>query len=322
MNRLQMYLVCLLFGISHLLYSQQLSLFSQYRENQTIINPAAVGSNYLSYQQNISFGLSYRSQWKGIEGAPKTTVLRGDYLYTDGAPINLIAGGYLINDQTGPTGYTGLYGRVGGLLSDDPYFSGISAALTFGAVQYRVKSSEIRLRQSNDILTVENQNKIFPDVGLGVFAYKQFERGFFDGDYLYGGLSAPQIMGLNLTFKDVDGEFSTQRVQHYYAMLGYYKFFGKDGFIEPSAWLKFTPNAPVNVDFNVRYQMAQNFWIGGGGSTAGAMHGEFGFLIGENLDFENTLKVGYSFDYFFQPYGPYTGGAHEINISYSIDDHY
>jgi type IX secretion system PorP/SprF family membrane protein len=309
-------------GISCQLFSQQLPLFSQYREYQTFINPASVGSNYLSYEQNISFGVSYRSQWQGIEGAPKTAILRGDYMNKQGSPVNLLAGAYLINDQTGPTGFTGLYGRVGGVLSDDPYFSGIAAGLSFGMVQYRVNSSEIRLRQPNDVLSVDDQTKIFPDVGLGVFAYKQFERGFFDGDYVYGGISVPQVMGLDLTFKDDDGEFSTRRVQHFYATAGYYKFFGKNGFLEPSVWLKYTPNAPVNIDFNLRYQMAQNFWVGGGGSTAGTMHAEVGFLLGENLNFENTLKIGYSFDYFYRSYGPYTGGSHEINITYSIDDSY
>lgn len=322
MNRLQTYLMCLFLGISLQVSSQQLSLFSQYRENQTIINPASVGSNYLSYEQNLSFGASYRLQWQGIEGAPTTAILRGDYLHKDGSPVSLLTGGYLMNDQTGPTGFTGLYGRIGGVLSDDPYFSGIAAALSVGVVQYRVNSSAIRLRQPNDVLSVDDQQKIFPDVGLGVFAYKQFEKGFFDGDYVYGGISVPQVMGLDLRFKDDDGEFSTRRVQHYYATVGYYKFFGKNGFIEPSAWVKFTPNAPVNVDFNVRYQMAQNFWIGAGGATAGTLHTELGFLIGENLNFDNTLRVGYGFDYYFRPYGPYTGGAHEINITYSLDTNY
>ncbi len=314
-----MYLVCLISGISLQVSSQQLSLFSQYRENQTIINPASIGSSYLGYDQNLSFGASYRLQWQGIEGAPRTTLLRGDYLDRNGGSVNLLTGGYLINDQTGPTGFTGLYGRIGGVLSDDPYFGGIAAALSVGAVQYRVKTSEIRLRQPNDILTVEDQHKIYPDVGLGVFAYKQLERGAFDGDYVYGGISIPQIMGLDLQFKEDDGEFSVKRVQHYYASAGFYKFLGKDDFIEPSVWLKFAPNAPINVDFNIRYQMAQNFWVGVGGATSGSMHTELGFLIGDNLGFDNTLKIGYGFDYYFRPYGPYAGGTHEINISYSLD---
>ena len=71
---------------------------------------------------------------------------------------------------------------------------------------------------------------------------------------------------------------------------------------------------------NLIYQIAQNFWLGLGGSTAQSMHIEGGILLGENLGFDNTLKVGYGYDYSFSSYGPYTGGSHEINITYAIDN--
>lgn len=320
MNRLPAFLVCLfIIGITSNISSQQLSLFTQYRENQTILNPAAPGSNFLGYGQNLSFGATYRLQWQGIENSPTTAVLRGEYLYESGGSFNLLSGGYLINDQTGPTGFTGLYGRIGGVLSDDPEYGGISAGITVGAVQYRVNTSDIRLRDENDILAADDQRKIYPDVGLGIFAYKQFDGGFLSGDYVYGGISVPQVIGLDLTFKDDNGEFYTKRVQHYYAMIGLYKFFGDDGFIEPSIWVKYAPNAPVNIDFNLRYQLAQNFWVGLGGATAKTMHVEMGLLLGENLGFDNTLKIGYGFDYSFSTFGPYTGGSHEVNITYSLD---
>ena len=297
----------LLIGSITQVSSQQLSLFSQYRENQTIINPAAVGNNYLSYEQKLSIGISHRTQWQGFEGAPKTSILRG-------------SGGYIVRDQTGPTGFTGLYGRVGGLLSDDPYYGGISVGLSFGVVQYRVDGSEIRLRQGGDILDGRDVNQIYPDVGVGVFAYTLLDGGIFDNDYIYGGISIPQALGLDLAFKNDNGEFVTKRVQHYYAMLGLYKFFKDEGFLEPSVWVKYAPNVPVNVDINLRYQLAQNFWLGLGGSTSQTMHIEGGLLLGSNLGFDNTLKVGYGYDYSFSTFGPYTGGAHEINITYSFDN--
>ncbi len=321
MNRLPLLLVMyLLLSTASRVSAQQLSLFTQYRENQTIINPAAVGSNFLAYQQNLSFGISHRVQWQDFEGAPKTSVLRGEYLYPTGGAVSLLSGGYIINDQTGPTGFTGVYGRVGGLLSDDPYFGGISVGLSFGAVQYRVNSSEIRLRQGGDILDGQDVNQINPDVGLGVFAYTLLDGGIFNDDYLYGGISIPQVLGLDLAFQNDNGEFTTQRLQHYYMTVGLYKFFKEDGFLEPSVWIKYVPNTPVNVDINLRYQMAQNFWLGLGGSTARTMHIEGGFLLGENLGFDNTIRIGYGYDYSFSSFGPYTGGAHEISVSYSIDN--
>ena len=259
-------------------------------------------------------------QWQGFDGAPKTSVLRGEYLHPTGGAVSLLSGAYVINDQTGPTGFTGLYGRVGGLLSDDPYYSGISVGLSFGAVQYRVNSSEIRLRQSGDILDGQDVNQLYPDVGVGVFAYTLLDGGIFNDDYLYGGISVPQVLGLDLAFQNDNGEFVTQRLQHYYAMIGLYKFFRDEGFLEPSVWIKYVPNTPINVDVNLRYQLAQNFWLGLGGSSSQSMHIEGGFLLGDNLGFNNTVRIGYGYDYSFSSHGPYTGGAHEINVSYSIDN--
>ncbi|MEM1321401.1 MAG: PorP/SprF family type IX secretion system membrane protein [Bacteroidota bacterium] len=300
--------------------AQQLPLFTQYRENASIINPAAVSHDYFLYDNPLSFGASYRVQWEGISNAPTTQTLRGEYLFADGESIGLLAGGYLINDQTGPTGFTGLYGRVGGLISDDAYYSGLSMALTFGMVQYRVNTSEIRLRETNDNISGNDLSQIFPDVGFGIYYYKLIESGFLDESRVYGGISVPQVFGLNLDFEDEDGEFSTKRVQHYYGLLGLYKYFSDDTFIEPSVWIRYVQNAPVSVDFNIRYQMVSNFWIGTGASTGGNAHLEAGFIIGENAGFDNTFKIGYGFDYSFQSFGPNVGGTHEINISYSIGE--
>ncbi len=318
MNRLRQLVLAIFLAGPTFCAAQQLSLFSQYRESQTILNPAAIGRNYFTNEHNLAFGASYRSQWSGIEAAPSTAVIRGDFVYTDANPVALVAGGHLVDDRTGPTGFTGVYGRVGGLVTGDPYYGGVAAALSVGAVQYRVNASQIRLRQANDILA-NDQSAMHPDVGVGLFAYKRMDRGFLSGDYVYGGVSVPQVIGLDLAFRNENGEFYTQRVQHYYAMAGLYKFLRGDAFLEPSVWVKYVRNAPVNVDFNLRYQMASNFWIGMGGSTARSIHLETGVSIGENLGFDKNIQIGYGFDYFFTSFGPYTGGAHEINITWSME---
>jgi len=306
--------------VSGLGNAQQLPLFTQYHENVGIINPAAVNSNYILYENNISFGLSYRRQWIGIETAPETQTLHGEYMYAETGSFGWIAGGFILNDKTGPTSFTGAYGRIAGIITDDPYYGGLSFGLSFGAVQYRVNVSEIRLTEPNDILTTEDQSRVYPDFGLGVYYYRQVERGFLDGDHYYAGVSVPQIFGLNLEFKDESGEFSMQRVQHFYGLLGLYHYLKDDSYLEPSIWIKYAPNAPINVDFNIRYQMGSNFWIGTGVSTAGAFHFEAGYILGENLGWESNLKIGYGFDYSFTTFGSNAGSAHEINLSYSFGD--
>lgn len=315
MNRFTL-LFCLLLAVTGL-SAQQLSLFTQYRENTTLINPAAVESDFLAYGQNISFGASYRAQWVGLDNAPTTQTVRGTYLAAGMSGVALQAGGHIINDQTGPTGFTGFYGRIAGVLTDDPEYGGFSVGLSAGFVQYRIRASDLDLRDEGDVIGSVDQSQMNPDVGVGVFFYKAIGGRFVD-NYIYGGISVPQVLGLDLTFKDDQNEFTTQRVRHFYGLLGFYKFFDNGSFLEPSVWVKYVQNAPTNVDVNLRYQLPVALWIGAGGSTAGTVHLETGFVLGENVGFDNFVRLGYGYDYSFSSFGPSAGSTHELNVAFSF----
>jgi len=315
MNRFSLLFYLLLAATG--LTAQQLSLFTQYRENTTLINPAAVESDFLAYGQNISFGASYRAQWVGLDNAPTTQTVRGTYLATGMSGVALQAGGHIINDQTGPTGFTGFYGRIAGIVTDDPEYGGFSVGLSAGFVQYRIRASDLDLRDEGDVIGSVDQSQMNPDVGVGVFFYKAIGGRFVD-NYIYGGVSVPQVLGLDLTFKDDQNDFTTQRVRHYYGLLGFYKFFDNGSFLEPSVWVKYVENAPTNVDVNLRYQLPVALWIGAGGSTAGTVHLETGFVLGENVGFDNFVRLGYGYDYSFSSFGPSAGSTHELNVAFSF----
>ncbi|MEM9820364.1 MAG: PorP/SprF family type IX secretion system membrane protein [Bacteroidota bacterium] len=304
------------------LSAQQLPLFTQYGEQVGLVNPAAVSNDFLLYEHNVSFGASYRRQWLGLESAPKTQSIRGEYIFADTEGIGLIAGGHLINDQTGPTGFTGIYGRIAGIFSDDPYDSGISAGFSLGLVQYRVNISDIKFLELNDVLITEDQSQLYPDVGFGVYAYKRLSGGgWLDDSQVYGGISVPQLFGLDLEFKDDNDQFFTRRLQHFYGLLGLIKYLDDGKYIQPSIWVKYVPNVPVNIDFNFRYQLATNFWLGTGASTAGTVHLETGVILGEEAGYGNHFKVAYGFDYSFRTFGPAAGTTHEINLFYSFGNY-
>lgn len=304
--------VCLLTTISS--KAQQLSLFTQYRENATIINPAAVESDFLAFGQNLSFGASYRAQWAGFNNAPTTQTVRLSYLNKEYSGVTFMAGGHLMNDRTGPTGFTGFYGRIAGVLTQDAEYNGFVVGLSVGAVQYRVDASKIFLREEGDVVGMLNQSQMYPDVGVGMYYYQTVG----GSDYFYAGLSVPQVAGLDLAFKNDAGEFFTKRVQHFYGLLGFYKFFDNDSFLEPSMWVKYAPNAPVNVDVNLRYQMPGGLWIGTGVSSAKTFHLDTGVLLGgDRLD--NIIRIGYGFGYSFSSFGPSVGTTHELNVSFAFD---
>ena len=311
MNRLVFFLLLSFF--TQPIVAQQLPLFSQYRENYIAINPAMVSTEYLMYGQTLSFGASYRTQWRGFEGAPETQLIRGEYLYDNGG-FGLLTGGYLINDQTGPIGLTGAYGRIGGIFTDDPDFGGIAIGLTLGAVQYRVNTRELRLRDANDIIAMDSKTQIHPDVGVGIYYYRRI----FYEDYVYAGVSIPQALGFDLEFQDEGGNFGVQRTRHFYAQAGMFHVLDGESYLELSSWAKFVESAPVNVNVNFRYQTDAIIWVGVGGSTAGTAHIEAGVQLGDNAGFDNTVRIGYGFDYTFSSFGPTVGTTHEVNVSYSI----
>ena len=317
MTRLLLCFICLLFCSQ--IDAQQLPLFTQYRQNATIINPAAISEDYMLYEYNLSFGASYRRQWIGLKSAPSTQTLFGEYIYDGISNVGIVGGMYVMNDQTGPTGFTGAYGRIAGLFSSDPYYNGLSVGLSFGAVQYRVDVTEIRLREFGDVLTDAEQAKVYPDAGLGVYYYQVLQSGFLSGSRIYGGVSIPQLLGLDLTFKDDSGEFYTKRVQHIYALAGMYNEIKDGHYLESSVWFKYAPNAPMNLDFTLRYLMNNKFWVGTGLATSGSFHVEAGVIVGENIGLDNNLKVGYNFDYSITSFGPALGSTHEINVTYALE---
>lgn len=308
-------LLSLLAGWQPSATAQQLSLFSQYRENATLINPAAMETDFLSFGYNMTVGASYRKQWAGFSGSPETQSVRFSYLNRNNSGTSLTFGGHILNDQTGPTGYTGAYARLGAVIGGNPEYGGLSIAITGGYVGYRVDASEINLREQGDVLGGVNQSQSHPDVGLGIFYY-----GLDRNDNMfYAGLSIPQVLGFDLTFQDENGEFSIQRLRHYYAMTGYYIFFGNDALLELSAWGKYVEGAPFNADFNIRYQTPAAFYIGGGVSTAGNAHIEAGVTLGDNAGLDNIIRIGYGHDYSFSSFGPSAGGTHELQVSFSLD---
>ncbi len=313
--------VLTLFCLPSFVMAQQLPLFTQYRDNLGIINPAAPHIDFFTQKTPISVGLSYRKQWTGLENAPTTQVLRYEHImaYT-GNSFSPIFGTYILRDVTGPLGMTGLYGKFGAAMTDDAEEGGFSAALSAGVVGYHLDTDKVRTRDAGDLVASGRSTRLFPDVGLGIFYWKRLDgNGFFEDDMLSGGISVPQVLGLNLQFKNDAQTYATKRIQHFYGQFSWlHSIDENEKYIQPSIWVKYAPNAPLNVDMNVRYQLVPALWIGTGASTGGNFHAETGFNIGENAGLDGLLKIGYGFDYSFSRFGPFAGSTHEFNLTYSF----
>jgi len=297
------------------LIGQQLPLLSQYTSQISALNPAAPSVDFLLFEQTGSVGASSRVQWAGLDGNPRTYRVHGQYIIDNGTS-QLLVGGQVIHDETDPIQNTSFYGQVGVLLSEDPTYSGISIGLNAGMSQYRVMASQLQVRDENDVVLMGDYNQLYPDVGVGVFAYQTLEWGILDGDMVYAGISAPQILGLNVSLRNDAGEFDTERSRHFYGQAGLYKRVGESLMFEPSTWVKYVPNAPLNANFNLRMLYNNQFWLGTGLSTSDILQAEAGVIVGS--DGSNMLHLGYTYSYPFNSFGNVLGQTHEFNVRFAF----
>ena len=306
------------------LFAQQLPLFTQYRENIGLINPAALTPDYVMYdgEQKLSIGLSSRLQWIGDVAGPETHLIRGAYVLANNqSSFGLQIGGQLLQDQFGPTVTTGAIGRFSAFLrSARSGFGGLALGFSFGAINYKIKTSEIALLDEDDPLSADQLNHVFPDVGVGLYYFKELSGGVFDNDIVFAGISMPQLLGANVDQQISNSEFTLERVRHTYFNLGLYKRLNAANWLEISSWIKYVEAAPVNADINLRYQHRRSFWVGLGGSSAGNLHFEAGvFVLGSQLTFgEKLLKIGYGFDYGIGQELQNFGTTHEFNLTFAL----
>ncbi len=296
------------------MFSQQLPIFTLYRDHWSIINPAYISNNYLINEMNMSIATSYRNHWWGIEGGPVTQVVNWEYLPED---QNYSVGAHIINDKTGLIGQTGAYGQFTyslkfGRRIDQSVVFGLNA----GLVQYRAEISKIEWQDEEESV-LQDDNVIFPDFGYGVF--------YHYSDKVYAGLSIPQLFRLTTTFRTDNGDFPIDRFQHFYAVVGGYIpvtwFRSNNSFVEPSAFVRFAPNVPLSFTMNARYLISEVFWMGmgfsynSGNHATGALHFEIGNILGEAIDLQNSqLKLGIGFDIPIGPFENYGYGIEFVGV--------
>jgi len=295
------------------LFAQQLPIFTQYREMIGVINPAAPSSDYLIYEDiDLTVGASYRNQWVGLEGSPTTLLAHASGVWEQRA-VNFLPGLSIINDQVGKTSTTGAYLRLGGILSGEPKEYGISLGIHGGIVQYRVNLTGVNQVNIGVRLNDLVLNQIYPDVGAGIFGYKEVDRNMF-----YGGLSIPQLLKPDLAFKTDNNTYQLKLIPHLYGVIGYIIKGNDDKFLEISSWIKYVKNTPIHADLNMRWQIAVPFWLGGGMSTSKIGHLEAGVVLG-GTDYGSYLfKIGVGIGFSFSKLNPYYGASQEINITYSL----
>ena len=184
------FLTCLItLGLVQAAYGQQDVQFSQYVFDGLTLNPA-----YAGYKGDPYLNTTFRDQWTGFPGAPKTAMLSFDGL-TNVPDEKMGLGAQVMYDELGPQQNLSLTGSYSYRIllnsnEEDPH----RLCLGIGAVasQYSLNGSVFQYEDPGDpaIPVVNEHSKIIPDADFGVYYYS---------NRFYAGGSMMNLFSLNST---------------------------------------------------------------------------------------------------------------------------
>lgn len=287
--------------------AQQQAQYSQYMNNNYILNPGATG-----VEDYIDLKASYRTQWVGLEGAPRTFYLSGSsslapWRGTTGKhplrdrqrPFHAI-GGLVYNDVTGPTSRTSLYGSYAYNLR---LTRDIRAALgvSVGMQQFAVDGQMLHFYDPTTVAASAASRVIDATAGLWVYS----------PDF-YVGVAGAQLFGNKLDFaygpNQLDAGAPGNSLRRHYFLTGGVRLpLSEDWSVVPSVLVKVVSPAPLSVDLNAKLKYKDLLWVGASWRAFDSVVGMVG------LSYEQ-FTLGYSYDAGLSQLAGYNGGSHEILI--------
>ncbi|WP_026754566.1 type IX secretion system membrane protein PorP/SprF [Sediminibacter sp. Hel_I_10] len=285
----KLYIIIVLLAATQV-YGQQDPQYTQYMYNMNVINPAYAGS-----KENLSFGLLYRSQWAGIDGAPKTATFFGHSPI--GEKVGL--GASIISDEVGPIKETNAYVDFSYTLQLGGEHR-IAFGLKAGATFHDIGLAGIDLIDTGDAF-FQNINTTTPNIGAGFFYYT---------DNYYFAASVPNI--LNSVHLDAEGNKLGSEEAHYF-ITGGYVFEFTNTKLKPSFLVKSAFGAPTSFDVNLNALFFEKFEIGASYRLDDSFSGLVNFAITPDI------RVGYAYDHVSSDIKRYAPASHEFLLLFDLN---
>lgn len=284
-----------MFVLPQSLKAQQYPQYTQYMYNQVVYNPAYSG--FSGYTDITLFG---RTQWTGIEGAPRT------YSMAVSAPLLgdvFGIGGSIVGDEAGPVRET-MMNIAGSFSLDINENATLAFGLNAGVSFLDVNFSDLFILDPSDPILSANINSTYLNFGAGVF---------FSTNKFYAGLSAPNL--LKPTRIENDNGIVTQAAEeiHTYLTAGYVVDINNSLKFKPSILVYNVSGSPAKVDISGNLFFQERFEFGLTYRPNDTVAGMFGVQLAP------SIRIGYAYDYTTTPtFGPFSSGTHEIMLTYSI----
>lgn len=296
-NKLSILRILLVFlGLSTFITNaQQDSQYTQYMYNTQTVNPGYAGNRGV-----LSFTGLYRTQWVGLEGAPKTMSFIGSAPVCDRLGIGLS----FFKDEIGISIQNNLNLDVSYTLplNDNSYLSfGVKGGLNILEVDYtKLNPNDLTDSSFHGSNNIDGESS--PIVGAGLYLRHL--------DRWYLGISIPNFLQ---TKHYEDSTISIAKEQMTYYFIGGYVF-DLDPILKfkPAFLLKATRGAPLAADISANFLFKETFTFGLAYRWDAAISGLLGFQLNENI------MLGYAYDYDTTDLGNYNRGSHEFFLRFEI----
>ena len=267
------------------LVAQQDPQFTQYMYNTVTFNPAYAGSN-----NTLNFNLLHRTQWVGLDGAPKTLV------FSANSPVgaNTALGLSVVNDRIGPAEELSITADFSYTLAFDndlKFAFGIKAGLHSLQIDY----SKLDTYNPLDAQFQENVSQGAPQIGMGGYLYT---------NKWYLGVSVPNM--LNTEHYDEIAVSTAAERQHFFMIAGYIFQLGDNLKFKPATLVKLVSGAPIGFDVSANFLFYEKLTLGASYRLESSVSVLAGFQI------SNGLMIGYAYDFDTTELASYNSGSHEI----------
>jgi type IX secretion system PorP/SprF family membrane protein len=284
--------------ISFTTTAQQIHLSSFYDLQGLLHNPAMAGVN-----SKNTVAATYRSQWSGINGGPKTATIFGSFNLPK---FDAGVGGYIFNDVTGPTARKGIVFDIAKHINVNEKAK-FSLGIELKLQQYSIDKSKFSTSFLTDPVLGAGDKKTKFDAGFGAsYVSEKFQIG----------VSVAQLVQTKLQFYsgNLNRSQEARLYRHYYLHSNYKWQVDEDTKIIPNLLVTYLPNAPLELQGGINVEHKKIFWWGVG------LRLKQSYTLTAGIIIKDKYRIGYSFDAYQTPLSVFDGGfnAHEIALKYEF----
>lgn len=292
--------------ISKLACAQQNAQYSQYMFNGIYINPA-----YAGYREVLNLHGYYRTQWTGVEGAPRSFSIAVDAIANNG---NVGLALQMASDKLGAQSSQSVYASYAyRIRMNEDGTARLAFGISGGLVQLGINGALLTTQDPELDMPGGNQSTIVPDARAGIY---------YADERFYAGFSVDNLISPHINKSRYI--YIPQPKPHFYLTAGMLLPVSENIQFKPSFLLKDDRGGPTSLDLNAFLLFSEKIWVGGSYRTGLQLYDKD--YLQKSLMSRNAavaaieifplpdLRVGYAYDFSIGPFETYSHGSHEISV--------